>query len=94
MSYNPKFILRFNYIRNQAIHYCLVWLEPRVVNPNIAPSRTWYRNMYTYELNQTLYYNLNKNFIKRIQQIRRGSLWSPNQRGLVAHRNWYHYKII
>jgi len=46
MSYNPKSILRFNYIRNQAIHYCLVRLLVRVINPIIAPSRMWYRNKY------------------------------------------------
>jgi len=28
---------------------------------------------------------MNKNFINSVQQIRRGSLWNPNQRGLVAH---------
>ena len=27
---------------------------------------------------------MNKNFINRIQQIRRGSSWNPSQRDLVA----------
>ena len=37
---------------------------------------------------------MNKNFINRIQQIRRGSSQNPNQRGLVAHDNIYHNKTI
>jgi len=47
-----------------------------------------------YELNQTLDYKLNKTFINRIQQIRNGSSWNPNQRGLVAHGNRHHCKTI
>ena len=47
-----------------------------------------------YELSQTLDYKLNKNFIKRIQKIIRGSLWNPNQRGLLAHGNRHNYKTI
>jgi len=46
-----------------------------------------------YELNQTIDYKLNQNFINRIQQIRRGSSWNPYQRGLVAHKR-HHYKTI
>jgi len=46
-------------------------MEVRVVNPNIAPSRILIKED-IYELNQTLDYKLNKNFINGIQQIRRG----------------------
>jgi len=47
-----------------------------------------------YELNHILYYKLNTNFINRIQQIWRGSLWNPNQSGLVDHDNRNHYQLI
>ena len=54
------------------------------------------------KLNQTLDYKPDKNFINITQQIRRGSsfpkkkgsLWNPNQRDLVAHDNKHHYKTI
>jgi len=39
-------------------------METRVVNPNIAPSRIFIKAD-MYELNQTLDYKLNKNFINR-----------------------------
>jgi len=47
-----------------------------------------------YKLNRTLDHKLNINFINGIQEIRRGSSWNPNQRGLVAHDNIHHYKTI
>jgi hypothetical protein len=47
-----------------------------------------------YELNLTLDYKLNKNFINIIEQIRRGSSWNSNQRGLVTYGNRHHYKTI
>ena len=72
MSYSPKFILRFNYIIKQSIHYYLVQMEVMVVSPNIAPSRILVKAD-IYELNQTLDYKQNKNFINGIQQTRRGS---------------------
>jgi len=80
MSYNPKFIFGFNYIRNKPTDYCLVRMEARVVSPNIASSMILIKAD-RYELNQTFYYKLKKKtLLNEIQQIRRGSSWKPNKK--------------
>ena len=51
-------------------------MEVRFVNSNIAPSRILIKAD-IYELNQTLDYKMNKNFINGIQQIRIGFIVEP-----------------